>query len=280
MILGAIIYNCILAMRTILITGSSRGIGLGLVKTFLDKYSDVKVIAACRNPAGSSDLMKLVEANSERLLIFPLDTTLKTSHESLKASLLNSGINSIDILIANAGISNPAHPVDPILSCSETDMMDVYRTNVVGTMFTLQAFTPLLLSGTSKIALLLSSRLASIEQTAGVGGYTSYRASKAAMNMVGMTYSEDPTVKSAGIKVLCMHPGWVQTDMGGSGGRKAPVSVINSTAGILNMIERAVKVQLGNYVPQDDEEEPLEFERFFSEQRCVFTAYDGEILPW
>jgi NAD(P)-dependent dehydrogenase (short-subunit alcohol dehydrogenase family) len=167
-------------------------------------------------------------------------------------------------------------------------MVNVFRANCVGTLMTLQAFNDMLCNSKLRICVLLSSRLASIAQTEGLGGYTSYRASKAAVNMVAMTYAEDSAVKAAGVRTLCMHPGWVQTDMGGRGGRKAPVTVEDSTKGIVRMIGRAEAFQLGNLEPANkgasdtaaESQSCHEFEMALTNHRCVFTAFDGEMLPW
>jgi NAD(P)-dependent dehydrogenase (short-subunit alcohol dehydrogenase family) len=228
---------------------------------------------------------------AERLIVLPLETTSAADYDNVKSALNSHSVNSIDILIANAGISNKNHPVDPVLSCTEEDMMNVFRTNCVGTMFTMQAFAPLLVQGNIRLCVVLSSRLASIEQTEGLGGYTSYRASKAALNMLAMTFSEDAAMKAARVKTLCMHPGWVQTDMGGSGGRKAPVSVEDSTRGIVRMIGRASAFQLGSegVVGKSGSTDAAgngadvcndEFESALAKHSCVFTAFEGEMLPW
>lgn len=267
------------AAKTVLITGCSRGIGAGLVRASLAEPS-ARVIATCRSPESAEELKELAKSHApDRLVILPLDTTSLDSYKGIVSSLNDLGIDSIDILIANAGISSPDHPSDPILTCTEKTMMDVFQTNCVGTLLTLQTFTPFLLRGDTKLVVLLSSRLASITQCAGVGGYTSYRASKAAMNMLAMTYSEDFTVKGANIRTLCMHPGWVQTDMGERGGRKASVSVPDCVAGISNMMNRAVAVQ--SELKGNKEYPTYElFEKQLLEHRVVFTAYDGEMLPW
>lgn len=268
--------------RTILITGCSRGIGAGLVRSALAEPSTF-VIATCRTPTSAKELQEIAKQFKEdRLLILPLDTTSADSYKTAVNFLKEKGIASIDVLIANAGISNPDHPSDPILTCSEKTMMDVFQTNCVGTMLTLQNFTPHLQRGSTKLCVLLSSRLASIEQAEGVGGYTSYRASKAAMNMLAMTYSEDSTVKESNIRTLCMHPGWVQTDMGERGGRKASVTVVDCTKGILDMISRATIVQLDLLKGPSDlgGKEEGAFESHLRRHRCVFTAFDGEMLPW
>ena len=70
-----------------------------------------------------------------------------------------------------------------------------------------------------------------------------YRASKAALNMLTATCVQDPQLRAAGCKAICMHPGWVQTDMGSSGGRTAPVTVDQSVAGMLNVVRAALGEQ-------------------------------------
>ncbi len=69
-------------------------------------------------------------------------------------------------------------------------MADVYATNGIGTMLTLQTFTDLWTATTDQnsdmrpVCAVISSRLGSIESVGSLGGYTSYRASKAALNML------------------------------------------------------------------------------------------------
>ena len=148
-----------------LITGCSRGIGLGLVEHLLSA-SDNMVVATCRAPEESTGLRRLQQSYAkDRLLVLPLDTTSLEGHQTLVQCLsAEHGIDSVDVFIANAGISSPNHPVDPVQTCPSEVMMNVFRTNCVGTMFGLQSFSPLLLRSNSRIVVLLSSRLASIEQ--------------------------------------------------------------------------------------------------------------------
>jgi NAD(P)-dependent dehydrogenase (short-subunit alcohol dehydrogenase family) len=86
--------------QTILVTGSSRGIGLGLVKTYLSK-SSTRVIATCRAPESAHELTALKTTYGDRLEIFPLDITSKESLATLKSSLVSNGISSLDILIGS-----------------------------------------------------------------------------------------------------------------------------------------------------------------------------------
>ena len=274
LILSALAMSTATALR-VLITGTSRGIGLGLTKALLAHPSVASVVATCRNPEGSTALQDL---KCDKLTLIQLDVTDAASQQQLSQQLSVLGMDSIDVLIANHGISNPAHPVEPILSASAADMLSCFNTNCVGTLMTLQQQTPRLAKSQAKLCVMLSSRLASIEQCNGLGGYTSYRASKAAVNMLAATYVNDPDVRGAGVKCLLLHPGWVQTDMGGSGGRTAPVSVDQSVAGLVVQIFRGCEVQR-SASPASAYAEGS-FERILAQDRLVFAGFDGELLPF
>lgn len=168
------------------------------------------MIATCRHPEHASllhDLQKRYEQEQSRLLICPLDISHDRSIQDLYNQLPSMGVNTIDMLICNAGISNRNHPSDPVLTASTEDMMSVFRTNVVGNLRLLQTFHPMLANSSIKIALLMSSSRGSFTNAAEIGEQTSYRVSKAGLNMIGVLYASDPEVREAGIKVIMMHPG-------------------------------------------------------------------------
>ncbi|KAJ1425281.1 hypothetical protein B484DRAFT_451150, partial [Ochromonadaceae sp. CCMP2298] len=238
------------------------------------------VIATCRRPSEASDLQKLTQQyGTERLLLLQLDTTSAASHAACQVTLAEKGVTQIDALIANAGVASSRND-DSFMGCGEADMMDVFNTNVVGTMQTMQSCNALVTSSAAKLCVVMSSKLGCIS-TAG-GSYTSYRASKAAVNMLAMSYANEQTFRAAGGKVLCVHPGWVQTDMGQSGGRRAPVSVQDSAKGIMQLVQAACCVQTGSPIPVPiPDHAPLDsFVKALRDQSCVFVAYDGELLPW
>jgi NAD(P)-dependent dehydrogenase (short-subunit alcohol dehydrogenase family) len=277
----------------VFITGASRGLGLGMVKHYL-KFTNERVVASCRNTAQAPDLTGLAALyGKERLLVVPLDVTCAESHANAKLLMGAEGIKKIDILIANAGISSKKHPVDPFMEADVEDMMDVYRTNVGGTVLSLQAHSEQLLTDgpdiktNVKVCVLMSSSMASIarNQAQKFGGSTAYRASKAGLNMLASTYACDPAVINSGCHVICMHPGWVMTDMGSAGNRVAPVTIEQSAKGMIDVIYTVTKVQRerAEETRKETKASIVEASPLLEELKssnCVFCDYQGNLIPW
>eukprot|EP00050_Salpingoeca_kvevrii_P006732 m.291299 g.291299 ORF g.291299 m.291299 type:complete len:245 (+) comp12452_c0_seq1:40-774(+) len=238
-----------------LVTGASRGIGLEFVRQLLRRGD--KVVATCRNPDKAVPLKELVASYSEdQVAVVPLDTSDESSISALAGHLSKVSFvqeHGLDVLINNAGISSSQHPSETWRDVMASDMMDVYRTNVVGPLLVTRALFDLLGRGTQKKVLNVSSIMGSIEKSGAT--VPSYRASKAALNMVCKCIAED--TREAGLIVLAVHPGWVDTDMGSSGGRKPPVKPEDSVAGMLLVCDGAGAAQSG-----------------------TFCDYRGEVLPW
>jgi NAD(P)-dependent dehydrogenase (short-subunit alcohol dehydrogenase family) len=191
---------------TTLITGTSRGIGLGLVKEFL-KHSEYRVIATCRSPSLAKDLRKLQKLHSKRLLIFPLDITLVESHETLKESLSDHQITSIDILIANAGILSSEESDTLPSTCSIDVLKEDFETNVIGSILTLQSYQDLVCNSKLKLFSALTSGLGSISNTEQHGGYyPAYSVSKTALNMFCCSFAGEQSKKETGSKMLLVDP--------------------------------------------------------------------------
>eukprot|EP00981_Chlorochromonas_danica_P005337 scaffold1077_cov178-Ochromonas_danica.AAC.3 len=269
--------------RTILITGASRGIGLGLVGQILASHPRDRVIATYRDQASSPKLVELTQTYpKDRLLILPLEVTSEESHKKLKEALEAEGINSIDILIANAGVasSNFGSPVSTTAAEYESD----WKVNVLGTLYTLQTFHEHVLRSKVKLTVVVSSIMASLTLLPEMGSATlasAYRVSKTALNMLAATFAEDANYKGAGGKVVILHPGWVQTDMGGA---RAPTTVSESVTGIVQVLDQATEVQVASEVEgRGDYQKKLkegshvfvDFQVFVLSSYCGCLCYDG-----
>jgi len=223
-------------MTTILITGANRGIGLEFVKQYAVDGADV--IACCREPAKAADL----KAVKGKVRVMALDVGDAASVNALKKEL---GDTPIDIVINNAGVSSPkakdgAIDVDAWLA--------TFRVNSVAPALVAHALKPNLMKGKDKKLVTLTSQLGSIANDS--GGFQPYSATKAAVN--SLMHSLAKNWAKDGIVVGIFHPGWVQTDMGGSG---APVKPEVSVKGLRARIAELDAAKSGTY--RDFENHPL-----------------------
>ncbi len=96
-----------MSVKVALITGSSRGIGLGLVKEYV--LNGYKVVATARSPDTATELQAFLQEHGQPTAL-PLDVSSLSSIQSCKELVANQTEGVIDILVNNAGISNKNHP--------------------------------------------------------------------------------------------------------------------------------------------------------------------------
>ncbi len=217
-------------MKRVVITGANRGIGLELVKQLLD--SGARVYATYRSEMG-----ELTSINNQNLSIHQMDVRDSAAIEELS----NSIDGKIDLLINNAGVADGRWQ-----SISEIDMqhaLEVIEINSIAPVLVTQKLLNQM-SDDSTIVM-MSSLMGSISDCMSGRSYA-YRASKTALNMFSIAMKNE--LESQGISILIMHPGWVETDMGGP---HAPLSVEESVQGIIQRIEEQNLEMTGRYVQFD-----------------------------
>ena len=231
-----------------LVTGASRGIGVEWVRQILARGDSV--IATCRTPATATELNQVLEAHSGPGfgLCLPLDVASEESVSALPSAIAATGQSAtIDVLVHNAGISAPTHPVDPLETANKQAMMDCFETNCVGPLLVTQALLPMLRAGSGRKVFFVSTAMASLAGAA--AGSVSYRTSKAALNMLGRLVSLEHGVGTKdGLAVTLCHPGWVDTDMGAAGNRSPPVRPVDSVAGMLAVVDSMGPHSMGDFV--------------------------------
>lgn len=206
-----------------LVTGANRGIGLELVRQCLARGD--RVVATCRHPGRSVALNTLAGEYPGHLHVLPLDVANEKSRAELVREL-PLVCERIDLLVNNAGV---LHEGERFGALAQSTLEDTLRTNTVGPLLFTQALSPRLADGGTVVN--LSSDLGSIAAVAGFR-HPSYCISKAALNMVTAQLAQ--ALQPRGIRVVALHPGWVQTDMGGDG---APLTPTESVAGLLRVID-------------------------------------------
>ncbi|GAA0763814.1 SDR family oxidoreductase [Ideonella azotifigens] len=200
--------------RAVLVIGASRGIGLELVRQY--REAGAQVVATARDDAGLARLHAL-GAKGLRLDV--------TSAASVSGLAWQVDGECFDVAIVNAGVYGPQ--TSGLQSPTAADFDQVMHTNVLGPMQVLPQMLDALAPG-ARVGV-LSSRMGSIGTRASSAGWL-YRASKAAVNSV----LADTALALKGKAFCCaLHPGWVRTEMGGSG---ADISPEESAAGIRQVL--------------------------------------------
>jgi NAD(P)-dependent dehydrogenase (short-subunit alcohol dehydrogenase family) len=218
-------------MPTVLITGANRGIGLEFARQYsIDGWD---VVATVRD--GSGELDKL-GVRVEHLDMRDLDAVTHFGEH----------LDTLDLLIANAGTYGPKSVM------SEHDgegWLETFAVNTVAPFLLAQSVLERVARADGKLVA-ISTKMGSIEDNTS-GGYIAYRSSKSALNSAWRSLAIDNRGR---VTCAVLHPGWVQTRMGGS---SAPLKPEDSVAGMRKVIEGLGPEQSG---------------RFF--------GYDGSEIPW
>ncbi len=225
-------------MATVLLIGASRGIGFELARQY--RAEGWRVIATARSEEG---LQRLQALGCETLRV---DVANPAGNSGLAWQLDGE---KLDLAIYVAGAMDRASALQP----PTREAFDaVMHTNVMGAMQVIPQILPMLQEARGTLAC-ISSVMGSLQETTS-GNAALYRVSKAALNMVvRCTQAEQPDVT-----VLALHPGWVQTDMGGA---HAPLTVEESATSMRRTLE-TVRTQR-------------------APEHCgAFLNHDGKPLPW
>ena len=232
-------------MKTTLITGASRGIGLEFCRQYA--ADGWRVLACSRLPEKADALNRLAAQYPELIKVHALDVADHVEIERLAQVLADE---SIDLLINNAGI----YPDSDKSGFGHTDYAEwvqAFRTNTMAPLKMAEEFATQIARSRQKTIITITSKMGSIADN-GSGGSYLYRSSKAAVNMVVKSLAID--LKPLGITAVVFHPGWVKTDMGGP---NALISAEQSVSGMRQVIGRLTMAESG---------------RFF--------GYDGQEIPW
>ncbi len=232
-------------MKQVLITGANRGVGLELTRQLLARGE--RVIATCREPQQAHLLQQWAEEFGARLLVVALDVTDGASVQAARRTVEDT-VDQLDMLINNAGILIKSETLSTFDAAIMQRTLDV---NVVGVMRVTTQFLDLLRRGQEPKLINISSQLGSLQKMRPGWGRYSYNSSKAALNMVTRMLAFD--LEEEGIAVKVIHPGWVQTDMGGA---QAAVTAQESAAGILRLAEDLTLATTGKFQVYSGEEHP------------------------
>ncbi len=231
-------------MANIIITGANRGIGLALVKTYL--LGGNRVFALCRQPQQADQLNELAASAGDQLTVHTVDMADADSITTFAGSLKDT---PVDVLLNVAGIVGGR--TDSLLKApfSEADFDDwrtAFEVMTIGPFRLTQAVLPNLIAARGKV-MTVSSQIAA--STWPRGGLYAYGATKAAVNRLMRSLAFD--LRDKGVTVALVHPGWVQTDMGGA---NAEITPQESAAGIKQVLDGLTLEDTGKFFKWNGEE--------------------------
>lgn len=219
-------------MLHVLITGANRGLGLEFARQYKEAGWDV--VATARQ---SSPELEALSVRVETLDMQDLDAVER----------FGDPLDRLDLLIANAGTYGPRE----VTTADEArEWAETFVVNTIAPYLLAQSVLPLVEASSGKL-IAVSTKMASIEDNAS-GGFIAYRSSKAALNAAWRNLAIE--ARNRGVIAAMLHPGWVQTRMGGA---SAPLEPEESIAGLRQVIEGLTLDQSGG-----------------------FFSYDGTTVPW
>lgn len=191
------------------VTGANRGIGLETARELAAR--GWHVVLTARDLRSGAEALKRLTAAGHSAELRKADVSSSEDAQAL-ARHLKETHGRVDALVNNAGIL----PDEPgALAVSPVQLMEILNTNTLGAVRLIQALAPLMPKGGRIVN--LSSGMGALADMG--GGHLGYRLSKTALNAVTRVFAAE--LGPRGIRVNSVCPGWVKSDMGGTGATRS-----------------------------------------------------------
>jgi len=230
---------------TVMITGANRGIGLEFVKQYAER--DWNIIATARKPEQAEDLQALA-AGDDNIVIEQLDVTDFERIDELAAKYQDV---KLDILLSNAGITPKYKTAFSRANKVDYDMARLsYEVNALAPLRLSTAFMPHLSAAGDGKFVVVSSKGGSFDAGPKMPMMYSYRASKAALNMLMFTLAFETPKK--GVTVVLLSPGQVHTIDGPQ--RKGTIMPEESVSKMLTVLDGVTPENNGQFLNYENGE--------------------------
>ena len=238
------------SVRNVMITGVGRGLGSELARQFAANGD--RVVGSVR-PGRTGNSSNLLD---EGILTAVVELDLGDEASIVQAVRgLSGAIGHLDLLVNNAGLDARAFDAHAEargpFDIDASVFTELTRINATGPMIVTRECLPLLRDAPAAMVVNISSQLGSMQVAATKGRDSAYCVSKAALNMWSVKAAAH--LRPEGIGVVMMHPGWVQTDMGGP---SAQLTVLESARSMAATIDALSLDDSGRFIRWDGTEHP------------------------
>lgn len=204
------------AGKIAVVTGGNRGMGFETCRQLAGRGA--RVVLTSRDPAKGETAAGRLQDDDLDVRHHQLDVADDDSIARL-AAFMRAELGGLDILINNAGIvrgrDEPRERAMRAFEATPAGLREVLATNLIGPFVLCQALIPLM-RGHGRVVNVSSG----MGQLSGMGdSFPAYRISKAGLNALTRIFAS--ALEGSGIKVNAACPGWVRTDMGGSGAARS-----------------------------------------------------------
>ncbi|KAH6647938.1 NAD(P)-binding protein [Truncatella angustata] len=251
------------SQTVVFISGVSRGIGEMLAQTYLSKPNHT-VIGSTRSGEAAGP-NSTPAANGSKFISVKIESTTLSDPEAAVKEIIAAGIDHVDVVVANAGVS-PA--LLPPTSADLDDVSKAFTVNTLGPWALFKAFFPLLEKSKNAKWVAITTAVASLGAMEVFGAYVApgYGISKVGLGW--LTLSAHCQYKW--LTAFVLHPGLVQTDMGNAAARmmgleQAPDTKEKSAQSIIDIIAYQLKIEKATRKETSGK---------------FFNAIDGAIIPW
>ena len=203
--------------RTALVTGGNRGIGLEACRQLA--RAGMSVVLAARDPLRGQEAAQMLRDEG-------LDVADSQSVKDCARRFADAR-TEVDVLVNNAGV----YPTQGVFSVSEETFEMALEVNTLGPFRTSQVFVPMMVKRGYGRVVNVSSGGGSFGEGLGPAAYA---VSKAALNALTVKVAQ---AVRGDVKVNAMCPGWVRTDMGGSGAPRSPEEAVDSLVWLASLAE-------------------------------------------
>ncbi|NQZ02463.1 MAG: SDR family NAD(P)-dependent oxidoreductase [Bdellovibrionales bacterium] len=249
-------------MKTAVIVGASKGIGLAMVENLLSSSEPYRVFATHRKTSDTSRLQALVELGKPLNLI-AYDALEDNSEKGISSELLKQGVESVSLVVCALGVLHSAEfaPERKIEELEMSALEKVFRINSFSVAMVAKELKPFLMKSESARFAAISAKVGSITDNR-MGGWYSYRASKSALNMLIKNIAIEVARRHKDFAAMALHPGTTETDLSKPfmAGAKKRYTIHSPEATAANLIQIVL-----NSTDEDNGQ---------------FFSWDGQNLPW